>query len=151
MNADSNNFTMIADLPDLDDVEASTRGNTIDHNNHANSQHILPEEHQGKYSKFIRNPHQPRQQSGMASAQPMYEQQINDSYYQPPEPQPEPIQETISYKMPNNTPSCLVVAEHIANCPICSKVYNDDKSIYIVSIVILVIICILLLKKVLDK
>jgi hypothetical protein len=49
------------------------------------------------------------------------------------------------YNMPAGTPSCLDVAEHIANCPICSKLYNNDKTIYIIAIVIL-----LLLKKVLD-
>ena len=52
--------------------------------------------------------------------------------------------------MPDGTPSCLDVAEHIANCPICSKFYSTDKTIYIIAIVILSIICILLLKKVLD-
>ena len=54
------------------------------------------------------------------------------------------------YKMPNNSPSCLEVAEHIANCPICSKFYNSDKTPYIIAIVILLIVCILLIKKVLD-
>jgi hypothetical protein len=54
------------------------------------------------------------------------------------------------YNMPEGTPSCLDVAEHIANCPICSKFYNNDKTIYIIAIVILSIICLLLLKKVLN-
>ena len=54
------------------------------------------------------------------------------------------------YSMPDGTPSCLDVAEHIANCPICSKFYNNDKTIYIIAIAILAIICILLLKKVLN-
>lgn len=54
------------------------------------------------------------------------------------------------YNMPAGTPSCLDVAEHIANCPICSKFYNNDKTIYIIAIVILSIVCLLLLKKVLD-
>lgn len=47
-------------------------------------------------------------------------------------------------------PTCLEVADHIANCPICSKFYNNDKTIYIIAIVILAIVCILLLKRVLD-
>ncbi len=54
------------------------------------------------------------------------------------------------YNMPEGTPSCLDVAEHIANCPICCKFYNNDKTIYIIAIVILSIVCLLLLKKVLD-
>jgi len=54
------------------------------------------------------------------------------------------------FNMPICYPSCLDVAEHISKCPICSKFYNTDKTIYIISIITLVIICILLLKKVLD-
>ena len=46
--------------------------------------------------------------------------------------------------------NCLDVAEHISNCPICSKLYNNDKTMYIIAIVILAIIVILLLKKVLE-
>ena len=30
-----------------------------------------------------------------------------------------------TYNMPSDSPSCLSVAEHIANCPICSKFYNS--------------------------
>ena len=55
-----------------------------------------------------------------------------------------------TFEMPDNTPSCLDVAEHIANCPICSKFYNNDKTLYIVAIVILAVICVILLKKVID-
>jgi hypothetical protein len=55
-----------------------------------------------------------------------------------------------SFNLPHNSPSCIDIAEHIANCPICSKFYNTDKSIYIIAIIVLVILCILLLKKVLD-
>jgi hypothetical protein len=54
------------------------------------------------------------------------------------------------FNMPFGSPSCLDVAEHISKCPICSKFYNTDKTIYIIAIITLVIICILLLKKVLD-
>jgi len=55
------------------------------------------------------------------------------------------------YNIPQNSPySCLDVAGHIDNCPICSKFYNNDKSVYIVTIIVLVIICIILLKKVIG-
>ncbi len=56
------------------------------------------------------------------------------------------------FGIPNNSPySCLDVAGHFDNCPLCSKFYNNDMSVYIISIVILIIVCIILLKKVLDK
>ena len=54
------------------------------------------------------------------------------------------------FNMPVGSPSCLDVAEHVSKCPICSKFYNTDKTIYIIAIITLAIICILLLKKVLD-
>ena len=54
------------------------------------------------------------------------------------------------FNMPFGSPSCLDVADHISKCPICSKFYNTDKTIYIIAIITLIIICILLLKKVLD-
>lgn len=54
------------------------------------------------------------------------------------------------FNMPIGSPSCLDVADHISKCPICSKFYNTDKTIYIIAIITLAIICILLLKKVLD-
>ena len=47
--------------------------------------------------------------------------------------------------------SCIEVANHIRTCPICSRFYDNDKSIYIIAIVILAIMCIILFKKVLDS
>ena len=46
--------------------------------------------------------------------------------------------------------NCLDINEHITKCPICSKFYNTDLTIYIIVIVILCIICLILLKKVLK-
>lgn len=47
--------------------------------------------------------------------------------------------------------SCIDISHHIKNCPICSKLYDNDKSIYIIGIVVLIIICIILLKKILEN
>jgi hypothetical protein len=47
--------------------------------------------------------------------------------------------------------NCLDVANHIKSCPICSKFYDNDKTMYVVAIIILVIICIILMKKVLEN
>ena len=46
--------------------------------------------------------------------------------------------------------SCIDIASHIQNCPICSKFYNGDKSLYIIIIIILAIVSLLLLKRVLG-
>lgn len=47
-------------------------------------------------------------------------------------------------------PNCVDLAEHAANCKVCAKLYHNDKTIYIIAIIVLVIICILLLKRILD-
>jgi len=57
------------------------------------------------------------------------------------------VTETLQQQSNKN---CVEVAEHVKECPVCSKVYDNDKTVYIVIIVVLAIICILLLKRVLE-
>jgi hypothetical protein len=47
--------------------------------------------------------------------------------------------------------SCIDIAKHVKSCPICSKLYENDKSIYIIAIVFLLVVCIILLKKVIES
>ena len=47
--------------------------------------------------------------------------------------------------------NCISVADHAANCIVCSKLYNNDKSLYLAIIGVLIIICIILMKKVVEK
>lgn len=119
--------TMISDLPDLMDVGREQ---------HSSVYPSHPGDHDPKYNKFLRNHHIPPQQSGMVD-QPM-------SY----------VEEAPTLPMiPNyyhNQPDCISVSEHCHNCPVCKKMYSPDHTLYIIAIVILAIICILLLKKVLD-
>ena len=46
--------------------------------------------------------------------------------------------------------SCIDIARHIKSCPICSRFYDNDKSAYIIGIVFLLVICIILLKKIVE-
>ncbi len=46
--------------------------------------------------------------------------------------------------------SCAEVADHASACSVCSKLYNNDRTIYIVIIVILTVICLFMLKKILN-
>jgi hypothetical protein len=46
--------------------------------------------------------------------------------------------------------NCVDISMHVQQCPICSKFYNEDNSLYIVVIVILAIVCLLLMKRVLN-
>ena len=47
--------------------------------------------------------------------------------------------------------SCIDIARHIKHCPICIKFYDNDRSMYIITIIVLVVICIILLKKLLEN
>ena len=55
------------------------------------------------------------------------------------------------HHMNNSHISCIDIARHVKSCPICSKLYENDKSIYIIGIVFLLVVCIILLKKVLES
>jgi len=46
--------------------------------------------------------------------------------------------------------NCIDIANHIYYCPICSKFYACDRRLYIITIAVLVIICVMLLKRVID-
>ena len=46
--------------------------------------------------------------------------------------------------------SCIDISDHVKSCRVCSKLYNNDKILYIIIICVLCIIILLLLKKVLD-
>ena len=141
------NITPIDQLPELEDLE---RGNSM-----------IPENEGNKYSKFIRGSHVSPQQSGMnpynnQNQQQNQQNQQNQQQYQPEmyKDNKEQIFNDVGsvpkYTLQDGSPTCIDVANHIATCPICSKFYNNDKTIYIIAIILLALICILLLKKLLD-
>lgn len=70
-------------------------------------------------------------------------------YHAVPEENVQPMNKP-SDNVVHNGPTCLEFADHVHMCPLCSKFYNNDKTIYIIAIVILAIVCILLLKRVLE-
>lgn len=146
------NVTMINELPDLEDLE----GVGI----HPTERPVIPGDN---YQKFIRGQHRLDPEAGMDHMGPsMYRSQL---MYGPPEPysnhatlgQPpgdmiihSPLMQTISPQPDYMSYNCIDISKHVHDCPICSKFYNDDKTLYIIVIVILVIVCLLLLKRVLD-
>ena len=142
--------TMIDDLPDIDYLEGNNQqgggggdGGYFDdyyQNNNSNTQ----------VNKYIRGEHMPPNESGMYA----------QHYQQKPSPRQthfdEIIQEPRTFKaaapLPPPKPqiNCLDLADHIENCPLCSQIYKTDRTPYIIIIVILAIICVLLIKKVLN-
>ena len=139
------NITLIDNLPEIDDLEPSKNfhhGQST--NEHNKNQHpgldMIPKNDAVKYQKFLRGGHIAPNQAGM-NTKSMYEYQEPHFYQHQPQYQPQP-----QYYVP----SCLETHDHILNCPICAKLYNNDKTIYIIVIIILSIICIMLVKRVLD-
>ena len=132
-----NNVTYIDDLPDLTDLESGGHGGNREN---MPSHHVQEPD---QYSKFIRpTMGPPHNQSGMAPQQPP-----PPEFFQPP---PQQLQQEAPMRPASNSPTCLEIADHVMACPICSIFYKNDNTIYIVSIIVLAIICILLLKKVLG-
>lgn len=161
-NQQNGNVTMIEDLPDIEELDNNSQQMEL------NGLNMIPASESSKFQKFIRNNnnHNFHESSGMNNNrmiqsynpykvgynnnmnQGSYIDSINVPNYQYPnvnQPFYEPYE---NVKM--NPTNCLDVADHATNCPVCSKLYNNDKTVYIITIVILSIICILLLKRILD-
>lgn len=161
--------TPIEMLPELEDLERGNSGGSSPYNSgmqggstyttNANylGQSMIPPAEAEKVGRFIRDSHSSPVESGM-----MPYNEAAPPYVIPQNHSGESMlnsENTLefannnnmkSFNMPNNSPSCLEVAEHVANCPICSKFYNNDKTIYIVAIIVLSIVCLILLKRVLN-
>jgi len=137
--------TSIEELPDLEELESS-RHNPMQMNRQINRKlDIVPNSE--KYDKFLRNNYTPPDESGMnyvEKPQEMYMQNMHMGYM---EQQPQYKENIYDGR---GEPSCIQISNHISNCPICIKFYNNDKTLYILAIVILAIFCILLIKKVLN-
>jgi hypothetical protein len=145
MNYGQNRVTMIDELPDLEDME---RGGNYQIGVERQVMN-RPEVNDERFQKHIRPSYRMSPQAGMEFNN--YPNQYRDLAPPPPQPAP-PIPEP-SPSQPNpNYPyfNCLDISRHIQDCPICTKFYHNDKTVYILVIVILSIVCLLLLKKVLN-
>jgi len=124
---------------------------------------MIPQKEVERIGRFIRGGHMAPMEAGMMP----YNQApsgmntgmppgINGHVQGPPsmEQYGEPIEHSGApsprYVLPDNSPSCIDCANHLDACPVCAKLYQNNKTIYIVAIVVLCIICLLLLKKVLE-
>ena len=138
VNVSEPKVTLIDNLPELSDLDSMS---------------ILTVEQQNKVNSKIRQPFPTSPYSGMSndnkendSSSRMHARQNvvvntsqennnvidqsfqNEIYTNPPIQQ----EHFKHFNMPICSPSCLDVAEHISKCPICSKFYNTDKTIYII-------------------
>lgn len=130
MPASYQKVTLIDDLPDLETLEP-----------------VEQEDEQSEtiHRRFIRSSHSPLPQSGMIAdrvqAMPIRSERIQ--IQQRPAEIIEPVVSAPSF-------SCQDIYYHIENCPMCKKFYKPDNTIYFIVILVLIIACTLLLKKVLN-
>lgn len=134
------NITLIDDLPYLDE---------IDNNN--NIYNMIPSDKSSQIvQKFIRNHnYNPPLESGMNNNQQQIIPQQNFPTVDIPMPYEQQQQQPI-YKSNYYDLSCVSVADHATNCVVCSRLYDNNNTGYVVTIILLSIICILLLKRVLN-
>ena len=148
MYAQKRNFTYIDELPDLEDLESNGMPTYGQPHTSGRPLQFSEQDHPGvipeKFRKFIRSPMgPPPSESGMSPYTPNPHHSSSPEFFQPPP-------ETTSSKTTVGSPTCLEISDHVRNCPICSRFYKNDNAIYIIAIVVLSIICILLLKRVLN-
>jgi hypothetical protein len=94
--------------------------------------------------KFIRGGHAPPMESGMERGG-----YGNINYGGAQQPNNVPLEQILQQLM-HRPVSCVEISEHVQSCPICSKFYSTDNTAYIVLIVILTVVCLMLLKRVLN-
>ena len=56
----------------------------------------------------------------------------------------------MSHITASTEPTCVDVAEHAANCPVCSQLYSSNNNMFYIIIAVLVLIIILLFVRVLE-
>lgn len=174
------NVTSINELMDIDEIEyqqyrnqnlnsqigGSNSGQRHSTYGSAYANPDIGREDNNRYNKFIRNNNFNKipEDAGMNFSKSNPYINSSSQYYQ----SSNPLREQSSFlneneidnssfminqnKYPDHlsNTTCIQVAEHIRDCPICCKFYKNDNTVYIIVIIILSIMCLLLLKRVLD-
>jgi hypothetical protein len=146
------NITFIDDLFDVSSIQSPSyidEGNREreEYNNQIQSKHIRKyKDNSYGINGGIQNdffPLPPPQQTFQPTLpQQTFQPTLPQQIFQPQQSQQHILPEDIS---------CLTISTHIKNCPICSKFYNSDYSFYIICIILLIIVCSLLVKKLIEK
>ena len=142
----------LEDLPDVDEVDSGTSGGLTPQQTKLSKRFIRTNSTMMPESGMVlqpsgpipfnmeENPHTPTTQNNVFKNSPIIEMPNI-----PPQPQPQYQQQ------PHFQPqmSCQDIFYHIESCPLCTKFYKHDNTVYLVIIAILVLVCALLMKKVL--
>ena len=142
------NVTFIDDLVDTDSLMMSGGGS--DYISKGNME-------RDEYTTQVHNKHIRKHDKDMSYAinggsAPVRENFQHFQHFQQPLMIEEPVKHSRNHFFNDAEElSCMTVANHIKDCPICSKFYNCDNSIYIVCIVLLIMVCVILLKRIIEK
>lgn len=137
-------YTMIDDLPDLDreDRQYDEQQNREEVNRKIMQRNIRPSQTLSPDSGMVAY-HKEEGRQGVPQQFMMPQFMPREGANVLPKETPTDIENAENLR-------CIDVARHIQNCPVCQKIYHHDKSLYIIIIIILSIVCVLLLKKVLN-
>ena len=152
------NVTRIEDLPELSDIENSYKrgesgmGNVepkmnkyirnhsrqdYNNNNSMNNKNSMNNSMNNNNSMNMKHINNFEPYQGNKAQIYIEEQPIRQKEFYEPTPLPTKL-------------NCLDVCNHIKDCPLCSKFYHNDNTLYIIIIVVLLILTIILSKKVLN-
>lgn len=149
--------TPIDSLPSFNGMQDDGYGTTI-----------LPDEQDARTRKYIRNNHAVPIESGMQSRHTASHRNsmdaygLQEQYFANQRQQRSPLLKETSYVSEPDYDDyhrhqdmghrlyCGDVVEHVRSCPICSRYFSNDKTIYIILIIALSVACVLLIKKLLD-
>lgn len=147
---------MIEDLPDISEIENNQSRQSYNQNYNG----IIPSNMNDKVSGKLRNNYLPPEASGMGGQ--MSAIRSNPNFRGPEvsfesniiDPQPRDYFNYMSGSGSGsgsfNHNNCVDVSEHTLNCIVCSKLYNNNNTLYILVIIFLAIVNLLLLKRILE-
>jgi len=165
----SKNVTFIDELPFLDEIMNSQENQT------QQPYDLIPNREYNQIKKFIRNTDNNfPPESGMSNIrsqqklleeqqalkqQQMFEEEQRHIQIQHMQEQEKIRQQEEKHKNKDKRKSssfecelsCINVAEHTSDCIVCSKLYNKDHSVFYGIIIVLTVICLILLKRVVEK
>ncbi len=151
MNGPRKNVTYIGDLMDLDEMHGESEGmQNPQRQMPPPGMQGVPPGQPNPYEKVIRQTSREMYQGGFPGEGFDMRTQGPPEYGHALDSQMWPVHgESFGHHRPEF--SCLEIIEHVKGCPLCSKFYSSDsKTVYIIIIVVLAIVCLLLLKRVLE-
>ena len=129
--------TRLEDIPDIESMDMNNFGSP-------------PSQYGGRSfsnsSNYALNRDIPNLDSKIRGNPRVYDESGMGMYSGPQQPPRPPPQAQYKYR----EFSCREVSDHIEDCPICQKFYKQDNNVHLILIILLSVICVLLLKKVLD-